>query len=205
MRRDLRGRRRSRVEVCLSWLAFLRRGYIQTERNRTEIGESLIAKTMCDSEGEKENVVGTREVTLVLVAFYYVLSGKSRNYLFPRPRTKHKTLSPHPTSHTLRKRKLRCQQAADGREIVTTGQQVLSKQCTCCFLLRSIGQVAELPLSAASNETQNSFPPPPLLRLSATSHTLRKRKLRCQQAADGREIVTTGQQVLSKHKRLARL
>jgi len=26
------------------------------------IGESLIAKTMCDSEGEKENVVGTREV-----------------------------------------------------------------------------------------------------------------------------------------------
>lgn len=29
---------------------------------RTEIVESLIAKTMCDSEGEKENVVGTREV-----------------------------------------------------------------------------------------------------------------------------------------------
>jgi hypothetical protein len=36
------------------------------------------------------------EASLVLVAFYYVLSGKSRNYLFPRPRTKHKTLSPHP-------------------------------------------------------------------------------------------------------------
>ena len=40
---------------------------------------------------------------------------------------------------------------------------------TCCFFLRSIGQVAELPLSVASNRNTKLFPPPPLPLLFLTS------------------------------------